>query len=296
LKLKGNDDLITIILLNILLIILILCVDVDILKIIVGLPFALFFPGYVFIAALYPTKKALSSVERLTLSIGMSLAVVPLIGLVLNFLPYGIKLYPILISLTVFILITAIIAVVRRQCHLPEDRYTASFNSDFLRRGKKGKPAAEKKSESIEDSRFIKPSSMVLTVILLLTICACIASIIYVAISPKAHEKYTEFYILGTSDKAANYPKEIKLGETALIMLCVINHEQQDTTYEIDIMVEGDKADSEGPIILRMNEKWEKEVIIKPINNGANQKVELLLYKNRQPEYSLRLHLWINVN
>jgi uncharacterized membrane protein len=38
------------------------------------------------IEALYPRKEDLESLERLTLSIGLSLAVVPLIGLFLNYL------------------------------------------------------------------------------------------------------------------------------------------------------------------------------------------------------------------
>jgi uncharacterized membrane protein len=47
----------------------------------------LFFPGYTLISALFPRKDSLSGVERLALSFGLSIAVVPLIGLILNYMP-----------------------------------------------------------------------------------------------------------------------------------------------------------------------------------------------------------------
>ncbi|MEM4617514.1 MAG: DUF1616 domain-containing protein, partial [Ignisphaera sp.] len=74
----------------------------------------LFLPGYVLIEALYPKEQDLSSLERLALSIGLSLAVVPLIGLLLNYTPWGIRLESVLISLTIFIAIMAIVASYRK--------------------------------------------------------------------------------------------------------------------------------------------------------------------------------------
>jgi len=56
-------------------------------RIILGLPMVLFFPGYTLISALFPRKDSLSGVERLALSFGLSIAVVPLIGLILNYMP-----------------------------------------------------------------------------------------------------------------------------------------------------------------------------------------------------------------
>jgi len=64
----------------------------------------LFLPGYALIAALFPSKNDLDGIERLALSFGLSIAVVPLIGLGLNFTPFGIRLVPIIVSLSVFTL------------------------------------------------------------------------------------------------------------------------------------------------------------------------------------------------
>ena len=58
----------------------------------------LFFPGYALISALFPRQGTLSLLERSVLSIGLSIAIVPLIGLALNYTPWGIRLDPILIA------------------------------------------------------------------------------------------------------------------------------------------------------------------------------------------------------
>src|SRR3989337_389853 len=93
------------------------------LRIGLGLAVVLFFPGYTLIAALLPRKDALDGLGRLALSLGLSLAVVPLIGLSLNYTPWGVTLYPVLLSLTSFVLIMAAIAFCRRRRLAPEERY-----------------------------------------------------------------------------------------------------------------------------------------------------------------------------
>ena len=71
-------------------------------RIILGLPFILFIPGYILVFSLFPEKKTdhgIDIIERIALSLGLSLAVVPLIGLGLNYTIWGIRLEPILFSL-----------------------------------------------------------------------------------------------------------------------------------------------------------------------------------------------------
>lgn len=81
---------------------------------IVGSILVLFLPGYVTIEALYPKKEDLSPIERLALSIGLSLAITPLIGLILNYTPWGIRLGSILLSLSIYIVLICFIASYRK--------------------------------------------------------------------------------------------------------------------------------------------------------------------------------------
>ncbi len=76
-------------------------------RVILGLPFILFIPGYILIFALFPARKtdrSIDIIERIALSFGLSIAVVPLIGLGLNYTPWGIRLEPILLSIFIFII------------------------------------------------------------------------------------------------------------------------------------------------------------------------------------------------
>ena len=85
-----------------------------ILRIILGSITVLYLPGYATIEALYPQQGELSSLERLALSIGLSLAITPLIGLILNYTPWGIRLNPITITLTIYTLTILTTAAYRK--------------------------------------------------------------------------------------------------------------------------------------------------------------------------------------
>ncbi len=87
----------------------------------------LFLPGYSLIATLFPRKDDLDAIERIALSFGLSIAVVPLLGLALNYTPFGIRLSPILIVLSIFTVSLAICAYVRRS-RIPEgNRFVVEF-------------------------------------------------------------------------------------------------------------------------------------------------------------------------
>jgi uncharacterized membrane protein len=79
---------------------------------ILGAIFVLWLPGYAFIKALFPTKE-IDTIERIALSLGISLAFVPIVGLFLNYTPWGISLPPITLSLLALTLILATVALLR---------------------------------------------------------------------------------------------------------------------------------------------------------------------------------------
>jgi hypothetical protein len=95
---------------------------------VLGTIFVLWLPGYSFIKALFPkdlpfarglartletSEKNLDTIERAALSLGMSLALVPIVGLLLNYTPWGIRLAPISISLLALTVVFATTAVIR---------------------------------------------------------------------------------------------------------------------------------------------------------------------------------------
>jgi len=88
------------------------------LRYIFGLITILFLPGYVLIETLYPRERDLKPIERLALSIGLSLAILPLIGIILNYTPWGIRLEPIITSITIYIFVLTIVASYRKYIEL----------------------------------------------------------------------------------------------------------------------------------------------------------------------------------
>ena len=81
---------------------------------VLGSVFVLFIPGYVTVEALFPKGRELDAIERFALSVGLSLALVPLVGLLLNYTPWGIRLTPIVISLIVLTIGLVVIALARQ--------------------------------------------------------------------------------------------------------------------------------------------------------------------------------------
>ena len=81
-----------------------------------GSALVLFIPGYSLIEALYP-KRELDELTRFALSIGLSLALVPLTGLVLNYTPFGIRLLPVSLSIAGLSVIFLVLALVRKHAY-----------------------------------------------------------------------------------------------------------------------------------------------------------------------------------
>jgi len=123
-KAKAYEDLLLINALSALLMLLVVFVPDLPLRMALGIPFVLFFPGYTLICALFPGKGDLDGVEGLTLSIGLSLAVAPLIGLALNYTPFSIRLVLTLVSLSLFSQSMSILPACRRRKLPDEARFT----------------------------------------------------------------------------------------------------------------------------------------------------------------------------
>ncbi len=248
---------------------------------ILGTLMVLFIPGYALIAALFPKKNDIDGIERLALSFGLNIAVVPLIGLGLNFTPFGIRLVPVLLSISLFTLIMCLIAYFRR-LELPEsERFTVPF-SEFY---------SSTKGIMDTKSRIDK----VLTIILIFSIIASIFTLIYVVVTPKQGEKFTEFYILGDNGKAEGYPTRMLSGENSSIIVGIVNHEYDTTNYTLKLVLKNDTLNTL-PVQLMNNSTWEERVVFTPTEKGDALELQFLLFKEENFTSPYRdLHLWVNV-
>ena len=277
LKIRIKNELLLLNLLAFLLIIVIIFLPSNVLRIILGLPFVLFFPGYVLMAAFFVKKEEPSIIERVVLSFGLSIAVVPLIGLILNYTPWGIKLESILYSMASFVFIMSVIAWLRRRKLVEEERFSIKFH---LPLPGWGGGAWDK----------------VLSIVLVLAVLGALGVTGYVIATPKVAERYTQFYILGPEGKAASYPGELKVGKESRIMVCIVNHEYEAVNYRLEVRMDGVKNNEMEGFALEHEEKWEGEVSFTSEVVGDNQKVEFFLFRDSETQpYSGSLHLWIDV-
>lgn len=247
---------------------------------ILGIPMILFIPGYVLVATLFPRKNDLEIIERIALSFGLSVAVVPLLGLLLNF-TFGIRLIPILITLCIYTIVLIVVARYRRR-KLPEKgQFSVQFNEIY----------------EIINSEINSPKNKIdriLTIILIFTIVSAIGMIFYIITMPKTGEKFTEFYILGPDGKADKYSTNLTLNASADILVGVINHEYAPINYTIQTELDKNMLTSE-KIVLNNNETWEKNVTFVPDKKGSDMKLEFLLFKENNFTSPYReLHLWVN--
>jgi uncharacterized membrane protein len=278
-RLKFQSELVLIDILAVLLIIIIAFIPIAALRIILGLPFLLFFPGYVLIAALFPKATSIGGFERVALSFGFSIAVTGLVGLALNYTPWGINLYPVVISLTVFIIAMSVIAWSRRRRLPQEERYTVDFVYDL----------SSWKSQTLVNR--------VISVALIAVIIGAVGILGYAMASPQIGERYTEFYILGMEGKSADYPLELEVGQEGTVVAGIINREHEVTQYRLEVRIGEAVNNVLQQLVLEHDEKWEDVVVFIPQKAGNSQKVEFLLYNlnNSDSEVYRQLHFWVDV-
>ncbi len=203
----------------------------------VAILLVLFIPGYVLVAALFPDNKEINWIERIALSFGLSIAVVPLLGLLLNF-SFGIFLVPIVLSIVFFSGGLGVVAYVRRMGLPVEERLSATLVVT--------KPAWG------DYSRLDK----VLAVGLVISVIFSISVLAFVLTTPRPGERFTEFGILGPGGMLSNYPTDLNVSEEGTVLIFVANHEFEPVDYTV-------RVDQVGV-----------EIVFNP-DTGANETVEL---------------------
>jgi len=187
-------------------------------RLILGVPFMLFIPGYVLVSALFPFKKqgkGIDIIERIGLSLVGSFALVPLFGVALIFSPWGLRLVPWLLVLCLFIFGVGSIALYRWYATTIEERFSLTFHVSI----------------QTFENRFHKIVTFTLGALIIIAITLTI----YVIVLPRVGEKFTEFYVLDVNGTTDQFPQNLIVGENASVILGVTNHEYQTILYVIQV-------------------------------------------------------------
>ena len=184
-------------------------------------------PGYAFIAAVFPGKADIGGIVRVILAVAFSIILVSLLGLVLDKTIWGIRLNPVMISVTLLTAVCTFIAFFRRHL-LPSDRR--------LDPGLAG-PLKEAKQYLFPPSRNgIEWLSTFLLIGAFLLAASSVALAIY---GPGHSEKYTELYVTGPGGKIQDYPVFFPSNATRAVNVGIGNHEGMDKVYDLVVRFEG---------------------------------------------------------
>ncbi len=186
----------------------------------------LFVPGYVLVAALFPgatveRKPEIDWIERVALAFGLSIAVVPLLGLLLNFTPWGIRFVPIVVTIALFTVGVGYAAYWRRMRLPPERRLSLTVDL------------------GVPDWKDYSALDKGITVALAASIVVAGGTLAYVVLTPRPGETFTEFYILGPGGNASGYPTNLTVNETGNVIVGVNNHEGASVNYTLRIDLVG---------------------------------------------------------
>ena len=326
------------------------------LRIVLGLAFVLFVPGYAFIAALFPEagesptaddstqlsdgstddsptdgdssaddsptdgdsadddawlapslqRSGIDGIERVALSFGLSIAIVPLIGLALNFTPWGIRLVPIMIAVSAFTLVATAVAAVRRWQLPPDERFRVPYR-EWLEAGRR---------------ELLEPETRVdglLNVLLVLSILLAVGTVTFAIVVPPQGEQFSAIYILTEDDDgdlvAANYPSEFELGDSAEIVVGVDNNEHRAVEYTVVVVEQAVEIDGNESTVLDQreldrfetglehNESWHHHHEIEPTIVGDDVRIVWLLFLDddvpaepTREDTDYTVHLWVNVS
>jgi len=180
-----------------------------------------FVPGYLLIAAIFPADKQIDWTERVALSIGLSLAVAAVVGLGLSFTPWGIRFVPLTVVLTTVTLVSALVAY-RRRMRLPSNlRLSAKFDL---------RAPAWREYETLDKALVVGLGAGIIV---------AFGTLGYILTTPAPADRFSEFYILGSSGNASDYPTRLNVSERAAITLGLANHELAATTYTLRIDLVG---------------------------------------------------------
>jgi uncharacterized membrane protein len=190
--------------------------------------FVVFAPGYALLAALYVRDGQLSVLERGVFSVGASLALVGLVGLLLAEVPaLGIRLETVLGAQLLLVGVFLTICVFRRRAIEPEERAVPARGLlGGSRRAWAGRSAVGGGSTAVQ-------------VAIVLAVLASLGATVFVVATPLPSEEYTEFYVLGPDGSAETIPETVAPDEEIELLVGAANHEHRTVEYELQVQTRG---------------------------------------------------------
>ena len=291
--------------------------NVDALHVAIGLGFVLFAPGYVLLAALFPAHPQASTDadpfpatglgwgERAALSVGASVALVPLVTLVMEFVNAPFTAASMRLWLVGIVLVLGVVAVARRYALAPEERLVVPLTAWF---------------GSVYDDTVGASNrrDAVLNVALAASVLLALASVGFAVADAEQSDPYTGVALLSENDTgelvAANHPTNYARGETHTYVARVKNKQLEARSFTLVTELQrvrstGDRSAtvvesevvSRESVELAANESGDVDVSVTPSLVGDDLRLVTFLYEGDAPadpsmgSASEYVFLWVDV-
>jgi uncharacterized membrane protein len=297
-------------------------------RVFIGVLFVFVAPGYAFVAALFPgvvpdepesgsadggisiprltrSRERVTVGERAVLTVAMSVFIVPLVGLLVNFTPTGVTEFNMTVGISVLTVFLLLIAAARRFMLPPEERYGTDFASTvsrvegWVRSGK-------------------TPLERVLTVALIVGIILSTSGLVYAVVVPKDGEQFTEFYLMTRDAEtgelvADGYPSNLTQGERRVMYIGLTNREHRTIDYTVIMELQRVEVEDGSVTVLqrerlqefettvRHGQSWRGEHLFTPTLAGERLRLSYQLYRGELPanptvDNAYRsVHVWVDV-
>lgn len=265
----------------------------------VGLPLALLLlfvlPGYVTMAVAYADQGPLVTTsrpmvrvaEQLALSIGLSLAVVPVLGLVTYLSPWSLTEATVVSVVAIYVVLISVLAAVRRSSHTTGSRAESRFGNRVAG-----------SALTIPSPSKMTTTQLLVNGVLVVSVLAATATLGMALLAPPEEAGTTDLHLLTESgDKlvANEYPETVTTGEEAQITVGVTNDEGTRTEYTAVAELQRVRIDGQSVVVvdktsvgryqfaLEDGNTWRQQLTIEPTLIGENLRFAVYLYRGEAP-------------
>lgn len=231
------------------------------LRIVLGFVLVLVLPGYALSAALFPAIDDVDGVERLALTVGLSIVALPLVGIALHY-SWGLSATSVTAALAGVIVVACLLAWLRRHSQPRLTRPLGRHNAPFSR------------GLVVGLGGFV----MALMVIGLVNRPALL----------------TELYVLGREGGMEAYPVTATAGGTVQLEVVIVNREGRTMQYEL----RAPTASSEFAELVTLNqgEIWRATVTPRVPDSLGRVRFPLELYRTGDQTPYRVIHLYLNIS
>lgn len=282
-----------------------------------------FLPGYTLLALIFPSRSqrtggtkgdeskairvtdGISLRERIPLSFGASVTLLPLFALTLGILGQPLTRTTVVSMLSLFLIGCVLLAFVRRLRLPREDRFRLPIN---------------RWSASLRG--FLFPGSLsdsLVNIVLAISLIAGLSAVGYAFAVPQPDAEFSSFALLTrTSDGqfvSSGYPTNFTQDQPQELVVSVANNQRSEADYTVvaelqqvrtnqqnRLQVLSEQEQRRFSVTLEPNETWRRPHDIRPQQSGKNLRLVYYLYEGDAPEdpnprtANQHLQLWINVS